>query len=41
MVYSQIWLNLLVDIRQFGYTTKLKTTHPKKIKNNNFKIFLK
>jgi hypothetical protein len=40
MVYSQIWLNLLVDIRQFGYT-KLKTTHPKKIKNNNFKIFLK
>ncbi len=29
MVYSQIWLNLLVDIRQFGYITKLKTTHPK------------
>jgi hypothetical protein len=37
MAYSQIWLNLLVVIPQFGYITKLKTTHPKKKKKKKKK----
>jgi hypothetical protein len=32
MVYSQIWLNLLVDDFQFGYITKLEKRKRKKKK---------
>jgi hypothetical protein len=29
LVHSQIWLNLLVDDHQFGYTTKFGEKRPK------------